>query len=153
MTEKAEEVQGPTESEILFGGAEVHITYLLEHEKDVEEETVKVRILPLSQIPDLIKAIGNDESKLIAVYCDKPEGWADSLTLTSQEAILERGFALNYPTLRRYQQRHKQSIMLIRENPVFQELTNILNETIQQILASAQPSQMPPSLSESPAQN
>ncbi len=84
---------------ILNGGIEIEVTNLAS-----EKETVKVRQLPLRKLGDYGLKQG-DEGALIELFCDRPQGWADSLTLESQEEIVTTGDAINLPSFTRWTER------------------------------------------------
>lgn len=80
---------------------ELEVTHL-----DGSKETVKVRSIPPSKIQALVIALAN-EAVLIELYCDKPEGWADSLTIESVNAIADKGQELNRLLLSAWLHRQK----------------------------------------------
>jgi hypothetical protein len=59
-------------------------------------EVVKVRQIPISKLQEYLNGLG-DEAKTIELYCDKPKGWADTLTLESATQIADKGQGLNSP--------------------------------------------------------
>jgi hypothetical protein len=75
----------------IAGGVELEATQL-----DGSKETVKVRQIPVSKINAFLSAMGN-EAELIELYCDKPKGWTDTLTLESASAIADKGQEINLP--------------------------------------------------------
>jgi hypothetical protein len=75
----------------ISGGVELEVTHL-----DGSKETVKVRQIPISQIQKFALAMGN-EAELIALYCDKPKDWTDSLKLESANAVADKGQEINLP--------------------------------------------------------
>jgi hypothetical protein len=74
---------------ILFGGEKC----LAEH-LDGSSEEVSVRILSVKSFPALMESL-EDECAMAEVFCDKPKGWGESLTLPSLEAIVVKGETLN----------------------------------------------------------
>lgn len=80
---------GPTSIETLFGGVEVPITML-----DGTAGRVTVRQLPIRVMPALLLA-QDDEAASIELYCDKPAGWADTITRDSAERIVVEGERIN----------------------------------------------------------
>jgi hypothetical protein len=74
------------------GGVEVEVSYL----DNLETELVKVRQIPISKISEFLLAMG-DEARAIEIYCDKPKGWADTLTLESANLIADKGQEINLP--------------------------------------------------------
>jgi hypothetical protein len=76
----------------IAGGVEMEVAY----QNNGDKETVKVRQIPISKIQSFIFAMGN-ESEAIELYCDKPKGWADTLSVESASAIADKGQELNLP--------------------------------------------------------
>jgi len=61
-------------------------------------EVVKVRQIPISKLQEYLNGLG-DDAKTIELYCDKPKGWADTLTIQSANAIADKGQEINLPFL------------------------------------------------------
>jgi hypothetical protein len=90
----------------ITGGIEIEITHLPavagrdgpvgEADSFPHKETVKVRQIPISKIQQFALALGN-EAELIELYCDKPKGWADTLTVESASAVADKGQEINLP--------------------------------------------------------
>lgn len=76
----------------VIGGVEMEVAF----QNNGTSERVKVRQIPISKIQDFILSMGN-EAQAIELYCDKPKGWADTLTVESASAIADKGQALNLP--------------------------------------------------------
>jgi len=77
----------------VVGGAELEIT-----RQDGSKETVKVRQIPLSKMQAFSMAVGfGNMSDAIDLYCDKPKGWGDTLSLESAKAVMDKGCELNLP--------------------------------------------------------
>jgi hypothetical protein len=76
----------------IAGGVEMEVAYNTNGTKEV----VKVRQIPISKIQSFIFAMSN-EAEAIELYCDKPKGWADTLTVESANAIADKGQELNLP--------------------------------------------------------
>lgn len=74
---------------VIAGGAE-----LLVRRIDGGEETVRVRQLPLRLLPAYGDAV-QDENKLAELVCDRPEGWAETLTPDSLLDVVEAADELN----------------------------------------------------------
>lgn len=74
------------------GGVEVEVAF----QNNGSKETVKVRQIPISKLQEYLNTLGN-EAKTIELYCDKPQGWADTLTLESANRIADKGQELNGP--------------------------------------------------------
>lgn len=73
----------------LMGGTEMTVEKL-----DGTTETVKVRQLPVRLLQSYLLKL-DDEAAAIELFCDKPEGWADTLTIASCAAIVTKGEELN----------------------------------------------------------
>ena len=73
----------------LMGGTETTVEKL-----DGTTETVKVRQLPVRLLQSYLLKL-DDEAAAIELFCDKPEGWADTLTIASCAAIVTEGEKLN----------------------------------------------------------
>ena len=87
----------------IAGGVEMEVAYQNNGDKasgpegpTPRREKVKVRQIPISKIQNFIFAMGN-ESEAIELYCDKPKGWADTLSVESASAIADKGQELNLP--------------------------------------------------------
>jgi hypothetical protein len=74
------------------GGVEMMVHY----QNNGASETVKVRQIPISKVQDFLLGMAN-EALAVELYCDKPKGWADTLTLESASAIADKGQELNRP--------------------------------------------------------
>ena len=88
----------------LLGGESVSVAL-----RDGSKQEVFVRALPLRLVNKwaTLDAAGTmaAEAEMVELYCDKPEGFADKLTIESHEAVLARGEVLNRPTFARWQSR------------------------------------------------
>lgn len=73
----------------LLGFSEVAVTFA-----NGEKGTVKVRQLPVRQLNAYLLKI-DDEAGAVELFTGNPEGWADTLTLESFEAVLAEGERLN----------------------------------------------------------
>ncbi len=76
----------------LLGGTEISAARL-----DGTTETVKVRQLPVRLLQTYLLKL-DDEAAAIELFCDKPEGWADGLTLEAHTALITEGERLNKET-------------------------------------------------------
>jgi hypothetical protein len=83
------ETNQPTANETLFGGTMLQVT-----KTDGTYECVKVLQLPVRQFNALL-TVQDDECKLVELYTGKPEGWADTLSVESFEAIITEGERVN----------------------------------------------------------
>jgi hypothetical protein len=84
----------------IAGGVELEIAY----QNNGSKETVKVRQIPISKIQDFLMAMGN-EAQTIELYCDKPKGWADTLSLESANMVLDKGQEINLDFFERWWKR------------------------------------------------
>jgi hypothetical protein len=82
------------------GGVEMEVHF----QNNGTSELVKVRQIPISKVQDFLMTMGN-EAHSIEIYCEKPKGWADTLTLESATAIADLGQKLNRPFLRAWWRR------------------------------------------------
>ena len=80
----------------LLGFVELNII-LIEDTKEI----VKVRQLKMRQMP-AYQAVFNDEGATIELFCERPKGWADTLTPESWEQIIIEGEKLNLSFLERH---------------------------------------------------
>jgi hypothetical protein len=78
----------------IAGGVELEVAF----QNNGDREVVKVRQVPISKIPEFLLAMGN-EARSIELYCDKPSGWADTLTVDSANAVADAGQEINLPFL------------------------------------------------------
>ena len=76
---------------ILAGGRTLPIAF-----SDGRTEEIKVRQLPIRLLASL-NARQGDEPALVELYCDKEDGWADSLTHESYHAVVTVGDEINRP--------------------------------------------------------
>lgn len=76
----------------IAGGVELEVAY----QNNGNKEIVKVRQIPVSKIQTFIMALAN-EAEAIELYCDKPKGWADTLSVESASAVADKGQELNLP--------------------------------------------------------
>jgi hypothetical protein len=87
-----EQIKQEQELITIAGGVEMEVAY----QNNGDKERVKVRQIPISKIQSFIFAMGN-EADAIELYCDKPKGWADTLSMESASAIADKGQELNLP--------------------------------------------------------
>ncbi|MHB8520729.1 MAG: hypothetical protein ACYDH9_08215 [Limisphaerales bacterium] len=79
----------------VLGGEDLTVTLL-----DGTSKIVRVRQLKVSELPKYA-LVFEDDAKCIELFCAEQPGWADTLTLESAMALLERGHALNSDFLAR----------------------------------------------------
>jgi len=89
----------PTKMETLLGGASVAVNYI-----GGNAGTVEIIQLPIRKFPTLLAAL-DDENKQAELYCDKPEGWSDTLTPESHENIVAEGERINADFFERWARR------------------------------------------------
>lgn len=90
--------------ETLLGGLPISVKF-----RDGTTEKVFVREVPIRKLPDFMEA-QDDEPALVELVCEKPEGWADTLTTESFEGIVRQGGDLNFPLLERWLQRKADAV-------------------------------------------
>ena len=91
-----------TQSSLISGGSMLNVCLL-----DSTEETVTVRLLKIREFPDYLRLVDQEE-RLAEFLCDKPEGWAETLTVDSLLNICETGHTLNFRNACRWGQRRAQ---------------------------------------------
>jgi len=97
-----------TSLNIVFGGVEISVAHL-----DETTETVKVRQLPIKDMPRYM-ACFEDEEKTVELFCAQSPGWASALSRESFEEILTKGEELNLDFLERHaarSQKRREKIM------------------------------------------
>jgi hypothetical protein len=82
------------------------------HKTDGTHEEVTVLQLPIRKFRDL-QARLNDECAQLELYCNKPEKWAEQLTPTSHEGLLEVAEGINKDFFLRWVEREKKREALI----------------------------------------
>lgn len=87
---------------VLLGGERIDVT-VRGLEGDTTE-SVLVRELPIRLIP-LYGQIVDRDDLAIEMYCEKPKGWSDQLSLESAEKVLEIGERLNWDFFLRWLER------------------------------------------------
>jgi hypothetical protein len=92
MDEQKLEQKAQEELITIAGGVELEVAY----QNNGHKEMVKVRQIPISKIQNFVFALAN-EAEAIELYCDKPKGWADTLSVESASAIADKGQELNLP--------------------------------------------------------
>jgi hypothetical protein len=93
MSEK--NVTGPLPTETLLGGIEVVVSLRGKDRKAPSTtETVFLRQLSVEEYPKLL-AVQGEEPRIIELYCDKPEGWANGLTPASYKELVTQGDRIN----------------------------------------------------------
>jgi hypothetical protein len=64
--------------------------------RDGSTQNVTLRQLPIRALRTLADTLANgDEGAQIELFCGKPQGWSDNLTMDSAVALLQQGQALN----------------------------------------------------------
>lgn len=77
--------------ETVLGGVDATVLLL-----NGTKEQVKVRQVPVRELPRLLIATGNaDEAAMAEVYCNKPTGWADTILPAEVERIVIEGDRIN----------------------------------------------------------
>lgn len=114
-------------NETLMGGKELTITKL-----DKTTERVLVRQLPVSAMSRYASCV-TDETAMVELFCDKPDGWADTLTNESFEEIIDEGERINEFFFARWRDRQRRRAERI--SPGIQE--KIASQITSQSLQSA----------------
>lgn len=91
----------PTTMETLLGGGELQLL-----KNDGNYETVRVLQLPVRSYPALQAAIQN-EPRTVELYCGKPSGWSDTLTIAAFESVIAEGERINGDFFLRWLERQK----------------------------------------------
>lgn len=95
----------------LMGGSEVVVV-----KADGTDELVKVKQLAIKLFPKLL-ACGPNELAKVELYCDRPEGWSETLTPKSHEEIILEGDKLNADFFGRWRTRTEAAKALLpKEN-------------------------------------
>ncbi len=76
-------------TETLFGGAELEVNLVAGG-----TEKVFVRQIPVRLMSQMLANL-EDENRLVELFCDKPDGWSDSLAVESFEKVVLEGERLN----------------------------------------------------------
>src|SRR5258708_2936531 len=77
----------------IAGGIEMEVTHT-----DGSKEPVKVRQIAISKLQQYMLAIAtSDTANEIALYCDKPKDWIDTLDPLSALALADKGQEINVP--------------------------------------------------------
>ena len=115
----------------IFGGIEFQVDLLAGG-----TEMVTIRQLTLRQLPKL-KAAMTDEAAQIELYCGRPSGWADSLTMASCEAVIKKAEDLNRDFFSRWEARQKAREAFVPRQDMSQavEMLDILSRSNPQLLA------------------
>jgi len=126
------------------GGVDLEVTH-----QDGSKEMVRVRQIPATKIERFMTKL-SDEALSVAIYCDKESsnGWVDSLTHESVNAICEKGLELNESFLGAWCRRRAKWIEMMNVGVIadLQKRLANLNET----LASASSVQSSPITTDSP---
>jgi hypothetical protein len=138
------DADAPANDELITiaGGVDLEVT-----KQDGSKETVKVRQIPISKIQQFVVSLG-DEAATVAFYCDKPKEWADTLSLESANAALDKGQELNLPFLSAWFRRQAKW----RESQAIGAIAD-LEKKIQEMIAasrSANSQQQSPTTTSSP---
>ena len=116
-------------TETLFGGQEVEVSLT-----SGQTEQVFIRQLPIRQMPQMLAAL-EDENRLVELFCERPEGWSDGLTVESFEKVVTEGERLNADFFSRWVQRR-----LTRQEKVMPGITEKLAKSAGLPLPTGSPS-------------
>ncbi len=114
----------------VLGGEEVEVTL-----RDGQTERVQVRQIPISLMGRFSFAL-NNEAAAIELYCDKADGWADSLAPESVNAVADKGLEINLPFFSAWWKRQARWTEVTRHGEIA-EMKKKLNELIASRLASS----------------
>ena len=95
------------DSTTLFGGEELSVSF-----KDGTADTVRVLQLDVDSWPKY-SLIANKEKRAVELFCNKPEGWAETLAPESFDRVIEKGEEINLPFYERWCRR------MDRRNEIF----------------------------------
>ena len=84
---------------IINGGENIEITLLTG-----EKETVKVKLLKISQFEEYLRSIDN-ESAAAELLCGKEAGWGETVAPSSLMDIVEKGHDINFTNVCRWVER------------------------------------------------
>lgn len=118
----------------LLGFVETDVLHI-----DGQTERVRVRQLPVKDMPRYL-AVLEDEPATVELFCDKPKGWAETLTPEAFNDIMTKGEGMNLDFLAQHAarvQRRREKIM-----PGFQE--KILEAAISRLPSGALGSPLKP---------
>lgn len=77
-------------------------TMFTAHLLDGATEEVKIRQLPIRALVGQWARLQGDEAGLVELYCDKEEGWADTILPDDHDEIVKIGGELNRPRFARW---------------------------------------------------
>lgn len=112
----------PSTFAALLGGIDLTVSFA---DHTVVGAVVKVRQLPVKLFPAYLATM-NNETAQVELLCDKPAGWAESLTRESHEAIIEAGDKLNADFFGRWLERKKKRKALLPK-PEIGEVVSIID--------------------------
>ena len=92
----------PTPTETLLGGSTATVRHL-----DGHTEAVRLRQLPVRQLPELLAAL-DDEARMLELFTGKPAAWVDVLPTDEFERLLAEGERINADFFRRWLDRRMQ---------------------------------------------
>lgn len=117
----------PTQTETLFGGAQVSLVF-----RDGTHGTVLVKQLSIDEFPKLLGALDNELAQ-VELYCDRPMGWAKTLSPESHELVITEGDRLNTDFFSRWL--HRQMARQERVRPGMTE--KLLEQATERLLSQA----------------
>ena len=102
-------------TDTLLGGVEIEVNLVAGG-----TEKVFVRQIPVRLMRQMLAYL-EDENRLIELFCDRPKGWSDSITVESFEKVVQEGERLNTDFFVRWFQRR-----LTRQEKVMPGITEKL---------------------------
>ncbi len=85
------------------------------HFLDGTTEEVKIRQLPIRALVNQWAKLQGDEPALVELYCQKPEGWADTILPEDHDEIVKIGGDLNRPRFARWAENRRADIAEFKE--------------------------------------
>lgn len=88
-TEKTSPGQAQGTIATLFGGIDREVK-----KRDGTTEAIRIQQLPVRMFNQML-ALQDDEPALVELYCGKPKGWADTLTMEDYNSVITAADSLN----------------------------------------------------------
>lgn len=115
--------------ETLLGGTEIPVTYL-----DGRAEKVRIRKVPLRDMPGLAAVFGQDMRDEAAYYAGRPADWIDTLSDESFAAVFEEGRRLNFTLFATWFRGKTQELELMGKQP---QLTRIIQSAVEEVISKS----------------
>ena len=134
---------------VVLGGETLIVQFL----SGQDPETIKVRFLPVAHYADFALVLG-DEGGQVALFCDRPREWAESLHPQSHSDVMEIGHRLNLDFFERWMSRQTRARQVVDPglNERMERLAaGILREELTKRLPASLLPASAPALPDSPA--